>query len=66
MIELSEDERRKVEAFIRRGKANARNITRAHILLKSGERWRIARIAETFDWRFTTTHACAKLARPYP
>jgi hypothetical protein len=34
--------------------------------LKGGEGWRIARIAETFDWRFTTTHACAKLARPYP
>lgn len=37
MIELSEGEGKKVAAFIRRGKANARNIMRAHILLKSAE-----------------------------
>ncbi len=48
MIELSEDERTTVERFIRRGKANARNITRAHILLKSAEGWSIERIAETY------------------
>lgn len=48
MIELSEDERKKVERFIRQGKANARNITRAHILLKSAEGWTIERIAETY------------------
>ncbi len=34
MINLTEDERTTVERFIRRGKANARNITRAHILLR--------------------------------
>jgi transposase len=48
MIELSEDERKKVKGFIRRGKANARNITRAHILLKSAEGWTIEHIAETY------------------
>lgn len=48
MIELSEEERKSVERFIRRGKANARNITRAHILLKSAEGWTIERIAETY------------------
>lgn len=48
MIELSEDERRRVEGFIRRGKANARNITRAHILLKSAEGWSIEQIAATY------------------
>jgi transposase len=48
MIELSEEERNKLEAFIRRGKANARNITRAHILLKSAEGWTIERIAATY------------------
>ena len=48
MIELSEDERQQVEGFIRRGKANARNIGRAHILLKSAEGWTIERIAETY------------------
>ena len=49
MINLTEADRAKVEGFIRRGKANARNITRAHILLKSAEGWSIARIAETYN-----------------
>lgn len=48
MINLTDDERAKVEKFIRRGKANARNITRAHLLLKSAEGWSIERIAETY------------------
>ena len=48
MIELSEDERKKVETFIGRGKANARNIRRGHILLKSAEGWSIERIASTY------------------
>jgi transposase len=48
MIELTEEEGSKVERFIRRGKANARNITRAHILLKSAAGWTIERIAETY------------------
>lgn len=47
-IELSEEERARVEGFIRRGKANARNISRAHILLKSDEGWTIGHLAETF------------------
>ncbi len=48
MINLTDEERAKVERFIRRGKANARNIARAHILLKSAEGWSIERIAETY------------------
>lgn len=48
MINLTEEERAKVERFIRRGKANARNITRGHILLKSAEGWSLERIAETY------------------
>lgn len=48
MLELSEEERKQVEGFIRRGKANARNITRAHILLKSTEGWSIERLAEAY------------------
>lgn len=48
MIELSDDERKTVEGFIRRGKANARNIGRGHILLKSAEGWTIERIAATY------------------
>lgn len=48
MIKLTDEERAEVEGFIRRGKANARNVTRAHLLLKSAEGWSIARLAETF------------------
>jgi transposase len=48
MIELNEEERMTVERFLRRGKSNARNLSRAHILLKSAEGWSIERIAETY------------------
>ena len=48
MIELSADERTTVERCIRRGKANARDLTRADILLKSAAGWSIERIAETY------------------
>lgn len=48
-IQLSEAERNELESYISRGKANARNIKRAHILLKSAEGWSIERIAETFE-----------------
>jgi transposase len=46
MNNLTDEERAKVEKFIRRGKAKARAITRAHILVKSAEGWTIERIAE--------------------
>jgi Homeodomain-like domain len=49
MIELTDAERVELERFIRRGKANARNITRAHVLLKSAEGWSIARTPETYQ-----------------
>lgn len=49
MLELKEDERAAIESFIRRGKANARNITRAHLLLKSAEGWSISQLAETYQ-----------------
>lgn len=48
MITLTEEERAELEGFIRRGKANARNIKRAHIILKSAQGWSIERLAETF------------------
>jgi transposase len=48
MIKLTEAERSEVEGFIRRGKANARTLTRAHILLKDAEGWSISRLATTF------------------
>ena len=59
-IELSEEERRELEGFIGRGKANTRNIKRAHILLKSEAGWTIERIAETF----ATSPATVSNVRP--
>jgi hypothetical protein len=49
MIVLSEEERQEVEGFIRRGKANARTLTRAYVLLKDAERWTIAGLSQTFN-----------------
>lgn len=48
MIELTDEERQEVEGFVRRGKANARSLTRAHVLLKDAEGWTIARLSEAF------------------
>jgi transposase len=48
MIDLKEDERSALESYIRRGKANARTITRAHLLLKSAEGWSISQLAEMY------------------
>lgn len=49
MINLSDAERRQVEGVIRRGKAKARSITRARILLKSADEWSIAQIVAALE-----------------
>jgi transposase len=48
-MHLSQDERTHVQGFVRRGKANARTLTRAWVLLKSDEGWTDAQIAEVLD-----------------
>lgn len=48
MIKLKTEEQAELEGFVRRGKAKARIIKRAQILLKSADGWTIQRIAETF------------------
>ena len=48
MIKLKAEDQEGLEGFVRRGKANARTIKRAQILLKSAEGWSIERIAATF------------------
>ena len=45
---LSETERTEVQRFVRQGKANARTLTRAWILLKLADGWDEAKVAETF------------------
>jgi transposase len=48
-ITLTDEERTALEHFVHRGKANARTLTRARILLKSAEGWSIAELAAAFD-----------------
>ncbi len=46
---LTEEERTTLETFVHRGKANARTITRARILLKSAEGWSTSELVAALD-----------------
>src|SRR5215469_8568066 len=48
-VHLSEDERTHLQVFVRRGKANARTLTRARILLKCDEGWSNEDIMRALD-----------------
>jgi transposase len=48
-VTLTSEERSILESFVHRGKANARTLTRARILLKSADGWSTAALAEVFD-----------------
>lgn len=48
-ITLTEEEQNTLESFVHRGKANARTIIRARILLKSAQGWSTAELAEAFE-----------------
>jgi len=48
-IHLSEDERTHVQVFVRRGKANARTIARARVLLKCDDGWSNSDIVKALD-----------------
>lgn len=48
-IHLSEDERTHLEVVVRRGKANARTLTRARVLLKCDAGWANGDICEALD-----------------
>src|SRR5215469_8229419 len=48
-VTLTNDERATLEGFVHRGKANARTLTRARILLKSAEGWSTTELATAFD-----------------
>lgn len=54
VIHLSEDERRHVQVFERRAKANKRSVTRARVLLKCDEGWTNGEISEAFGVADTT------------
>lgn len=48
-VTLTEEERAQVQTFVHRGKANARTLVRAHVLLKAAEGWTDRDIAAAFD-----------------
>ena len=63
-VTLSDEERATLEAFVHRGKANARTVTRARILLKSAEGWSTAALAEALDvCEATVTNVRGRFAR---
>jgi transposase len=48
-VSLTEEEQRTLETFVHRGKANARTLPRARILLKSADGWSTAELADACD-----------------
>jgi len=61
VVRLSEDERRQLNALIRKGKSSAQRLTRARILLKAdvseaGEGWSDSRIMEALETSATTVY----------
>jgi len=48
-VTLTAEERTTLESFVHRGKANARTLTRARILLKSADGWSTAELAAALD-----------------
>ena len=49
VVTLTIHERTILETFVHRGKANARTLTRAPILLKSAEGWSTSALVAAFD-----------------
>jgi len=61
VVKLSEDERRQLNALIRKGKSSAQRLTRARILLEAdvseaGEGWSDSRIMEALETSATTVY----------
>ncbi len=63
-VSLMEEERQRLHLFVHRGKANARTLTRARILLKVDEGWKDQDIVAAFDiCQATVTNVCKSYAR---
>jgi hypothetical protein len=60
-VTLTGEERTTLETFVHRGKANARTLTRARILLKSADGWSTAALAaNTFHLRASVVTSKAR------
>ena len=63
-ISLTNEERQHLYVFVHRGKANARTLTRARVLLKVDEGWKDQDIVAAFDiCQATVTNVCKRYAR---
>src|SRR5579859_5514280 len=66
-IQLSDDERAHLQTFVHRGRANARTLARAHILLKLDAGWSDGAIRDAFTvgastiWRVRQRYAAGGL-----
>ena len=61
LVSLTEEERQHLHLFVHRGKANARTLTRARVLLKVDERWKDQDIVAAFDiCQATVTNVCKR------
>jgi transposase len=60
-VSLTEEERQLLHMFVHRGKANARTLTRARVLLKVDEGWKDQDIVAAFDiCQATVTNVCKR------
>src|SRR5215470_6214807 len=60
-ISLTDDERQHLQVFVHRGKANARTLTRARVVLKVDEGWTDADLVAAFDiCPATVTNVCKR------
>jgi transposase len=63
LVSLTEEESQRLHLFVHRGKANARTLTRARILLKVDEGWKDQDIVAAFDiCQATVTNVCKRYA----
>ena len=62
-VSLTKEERQLLHMFVHRGKANARTLTRARVLLKVDEGWKDQDIVAAFDiCQTTVTNVCKRYA----
>ena len=63
-VSLTDEERQHLHMFVHRGKANARTLTRARVLLKVDEGWKDQDIVAAFDiCQATITNVYKRYAR---
>jgi len=63
-VVLSDDDHARLQVFLHRGKATARSLTRARILLKASEGWSDAELVGAFDvCANTVTNDCTRFIK---